>query len=471
MKRHSLLIVDDEKEILRSLRLTFMQDYEVFIASSGIEALAILEQQDIALILADQRMPEMTGVELLTKTFQINPNAIRIILTGYTDTAALIEAINQGQIYRYITKPWDRQELRITIKRALENYEVVLENQRLINELQIANDRLRDENILLRREIDKDLQQIEIVGQSKTMQQVFAAVNRVINNPVSVLLTGETGVGKTLLARYIHYYGPRRKRLFIEQNCGTLPEALLESELFGHKRGAFTGAIQDRKGLFEAADGGTLFLDEISEMSPGLQVKLLQVLQEGKFRRLGENDSRQVDVRIIAATNKDLRSAVEFGRFRVDLYYRINVFPIHIPPLRERMDDILLLAQHCLNKHRWKLNPSISTFSDEAIKSLSSYDYPGNVRELENLIERALILSTGDQIEDGDWLPISLVELTGLSKAQLVERAQIKRLLNFYHGNLVQVAQALKMSRTTLWRRVKEYCLQSDSMRDPDVSE
>ena len=471
MKRHSLLIVDDEKEILRSLSLTFMQDYEVFTASSGIKALAILEQQDIALILADQRMPEMTGVELLTKAFQINPNAIRIILTGYTDTAALIEAINQGQIYRYITKPWDRQELRITIKRALENYEVVLENQRLINELQIANDRLRDENILLRREIDKDLQQIEIVGQSKTMQQVFAAVNRVINNPVSVLLTGETGVGKTLLARYIHYYGPRRKRLFIEQNCGTLPEALLESELFGHKRGAFTGAIQDRKGLFEAADGGTLFLDEISEMSPGLQVKLLQVLQEGKFRRLGENDSRQVDVRIIAATNKDLRSAVEFGRFRVDLYYRINVFPIHIPPLRERMDDILLLAQYCLNKHRWKLNPSISTFSDEAIKSLSSYDYPGNVRELENLIERALILSTGDQIEDGDWLPISLVELTGLSKAQLVERAQIKRLLNFYHGNLVQVAQALKMSRTTLWRRVKEYCLQSDSMKDPDVSE
>ena len=341
----------------------------------------------------------------------------------------------------------------------------------MINELQIANERLRDENILLRREIDKDLQQIEIVGQSKAMKQVFAAVNRVINNPVSILLTGETGVGKTLLARYIHYCGPRKNRLFIEQNCGTLPETLLESELFGHKRGAFTGAIQDRKGLFEAADGGTLFLDEISEMSPALQVKLLQVLQEGKFRRLGENDTRQVDVRIIAATNKDLRAAVEFGRFRVDLYYRINVFPIHIPPLRERMDDILLLAQHCLNKHRWKFNPSISTFSDEAIRSLSSYDYPGNVRELENLIERALILSSGDQIEDGDWLPISLMELTGLSKAQLVERAQIKRLLNLYNGNLVQVAQALKMSRTTLWRRVKEYCLQSDSVRDPDVSE
>lgn len=470
MKRHSLLLVDDEKEILRSLTLTFAQDYEVFTTSSGSEALDILGKQNIALILADQRMPEMTGAELLAKAFQINPNTIRIILTGYTDTAAIIDAINQGHIYQYVTKPWDRQELRIIIKRALDSYDIVLENQRLIGALQIANDRLIDENSFLRREIDRELKDIEIIGQSKAMQQVFTAINRVLDNPVSVLLTGETGVGKTLLARYIHHYGPRKERLFVEQNCGALPEALLESELFGHKRGAFTGAIQDRKGLFEAANGGTLFLDEISEMSPALQVKLLQVLQEGKFRRLGENETRQVDVRIIAATNKNLQMAVDAGRFRADLYYRVNVFPIPIPPLRERLDDIPLLAKNYLNKQRQKRNLSVNCFSAEAMKSLCSYDYPGNVRELENLIERALILSSGNQIEDGQWFPAALMELTSLSKEQLAERAQLKTLLNFHQGNLAEVAQALKISRTTLWRRLKEYHLQSESIKEFDVS-
>lgn len=326
---------------------------------AGTEALDILAKQDIALILADQRMPEMTGVELLAKALLINPNTIRIILTGYTDTAALIEAINQGHIYQYITKPWERQALRVTVKRALESYEIVLENQRLIKELQIINARLSDENTFLRREVDMELQNIRIIGQSEAMRQVIATVNQVINSPVSILLTGETGVGKTLLARYIHHCSPRHDRLFIEQNCGALPEALLESELFGHKRGAFTGATQDRKGLFEAAHGGTLFLDEISEMSPALQVKLLHILQEGKFRRLGENETRQVDVRIIAATNKNLQVAVENGQFRADLYYRINVFPIHIPPLRERMDDI----------------PSRSTLFGKAVSKAESVDH------------------------------------------------------------------------------------------------
>jgi len=470
MKRHSLLIVDDEKEILRSLTLTFMQDYEVFTTSSGIEALEIIAQKDISLVLADQRMPEMTGVELLSQVFAVNPNIIRIILTGYTDTAAIIDAINQGHIYQYITKPWDRQELRITIKRALESYEVILENQRLVKELQIVNNRLTDENFLLRREISRELNDPEIIGKSKAMQQVFAAINRVLDNPVSVLLTGETGVGKTLLARYIHYSGPRKERLFIEQNCGAIPEALLESELFGHRRGAFTGAVQDRKGLFEAADGGTLFLDEISEMSPALQVKLLQVLQEGKFRRLGENDTRQVDVRIIAATNKNLQAAVDSGRFRTDLYYRINVFPVPIPPLRERLDDIPLLANHYLNKQRRKRNLPVSGFSTEAMEGLCNYDYPGNVRELENLIDRALILSPGEQIEADGWLPASMLELAGLSKEQLVERTQLKQLLVFHQGNLLEVAEALKISRTTLWRRLKECRLQSAAIKPVVVS-
>ena len=469
MKRHSLLIVDDEKEILRSLTLTFMDEYEVFTASSGAEALEMLKQQQIALIIADQRMPEMTGVALLEQALQINPQIIRIILTGYTDTTALIEAINKGHIYQYITKPWERHELRIIVKRALEHYDLTLENQRLFKELQIANERLKDENTFLRSEVDKELRSAEIVGQSAAMQRVFGLVNKVINTSATVLLTGETGTGKTLLARYIHHHGPRKDQLFVEQNCGTLPEALLESELFGYKRGAFTGAIRDQKGLFEAADGGTIFLDEVGEMSPALQVKFLQVLQEGQFRRVGESGYRQVDVRIIVATNKNLQTEVQNGRFRMDLYYRINVFPIHVPPLRERVNDIPLLADHCLRKYRGKLNSKVTGFSEEALRALCDYDYPGNVRELENLIERALILSAGSRIETGEWLPALPQDISGMSKLEQFERAEIERLLEFYQGNLNLVAKKLGISRTTLWRRLKEY--RGQSGKDADVSE
>ena len=468
MKRHGLLIIDDEKEILRSLTLTFADDYEVFTASSGAEALVLLEREDIALVIADQRMPEMTGVEFLTKTLQINPRIIRIILTGYTDTTALVQAINQGHIYQYINKPWDRQELRIIVRRALESYDLTLENQRLLKELQVANERLKNENAFLRQEIHKELHGVEIIGQSTTMRRVFELVNRVIDTPVTVLLTGETGTGKTLLARYIHHHGPRQNRLFIEQNCGTLPGELLESELFGHKRGAFTGAAQDRKGLFEVADGGTLFLDEVSEMSPTLQVKLLQVLQEGRFRWVGENEYRQVDVRIIAATNHDLLTEINKGRFRADLYYRLNVFPIEIPALREHREDIPLLAEHCLRKHRRKLCRQVTGFSEEVLQDLCRYDYPGNVRELENLIERALLLTQDSLIEVGDWLPVSPVNLDHLSKLDQFERAEILRLLELHQGNLHQVAKDLNMSRTTVWRRIKQYRLQS--ARDTDVS-
>ncbi len=474
MKHYGLLIVDDEKDILRTLSLTFEEEYTVFTASSGVEALEILEKEEVALILADQRMPGMTGVELLERTIPNHPEIIRMILTGYTDTDALIQAINIGHIYRYITKPWDRRELKLTVKRALESYELAMENRRLLKELQAANERLRDENVYLKRTLDKEIEFGNIIGESPAMQRVFDLVRKVADTPVTVLLTGETGTGKSLIAYHIHAQGPRKEKLFIAQNCGALPEALLESELFGHKRGAFTGAVADKKGLFEVADGGTLFLDEVSEMSPAMQVKFLQVLQEGKFRRVGDSTYRTVDVRTIAATNKDLEAEVKKGDFRADLYYRLNVFPIRLPPLRERLEDIPLLAEHCLKKHRDKMNREVVGFTPRAMECLCEYDYPGNVRELENLIERALILSTGPWIEAGEWwLPTPPVSACAkeLSRLQQLERNHILERLEACKGNLGLVAKDLGISRTTLWRRMKEYQIEPQGTDSPDVSE
>lgn len=459
MKRYGILIVDDERDILTTLSLTFKEDYDVFQAGSGAEGLAILEQQEIALIIADQRMPEMTGVEFLERSIAKRPLAIRMILTGYTDIAALIRAINAGRIYRYITKPWDRDELRIAVKRAVESYELTMENQRLLKELQAANERLQTENLYLKREVDRDPRSDTIIGNSPAIKRVFDLVEKVVDSSTTILLTGETGTGKGVIAHYLHHHGPRRGRLFIEQSCGALPETLLESELFGHRRGAFTGAVQDKKGLFEVADGGTLFLDEVSEMSPAMQVKLLQVLQDGRMRRIGETESRQVDVRIVAATNRDLESEVKKGAFRVDLYYRLNVFPIRTPPLRERREDIPLLVSYVLEKQCKKLKKPVIGLSQEAMERLCDYDFPGNVRELQNLIERAVLLSDGSRLDLDEWLPrpshtsraAESLTLTQLEKDHILEQLQSRK------GNLALVAKDLGISRTTLWRRMKAY--------------
>lgn len=311
----------------------------------------------------------------------------------------------------------------------------------------------------------------QIVGESPAMRRVLELVKKVTNHQVSVILTGETGTGKSLLAQLMHLDGPRKERPFISQNCAALPETLCESELFGYKRGAFSGAVQDKHGLFEVADGGTIFLDEVSELSLAAQAKL-QVLQDGVLRRLGDTRSRQVDVRVIAATNKDLVSEVEQGNFRQDLYYRLNVVSIHMPSLRERREDIPLLAAYFLNKHRDRISPGTTGFSNEALGLLCHYDFPGNVRELENLIQRALVFGSGPRIEVGEWLPIRHDDChypRGLRLEEL-ERKEILDTIKLHGGKLNGAAKDLGISRTTLWRRMKDYRILSPSVEQATVN-
>jgi two-component system response regulator HupR/HoxA len=390
---YGILIVDDEEAILESLALTLGDDYRVFTATSGPEGIEILAREDVALVIADQVMPGMTGVEFLEKVIELKPQTVRMMLTGYADIGSLARAVNEGRIYRYIAKPWEPDELRLNVKRALEAFELTTENVALAAALSDANKRLRAENLYLRREVERRYSFDQILGESAAMQRVFEVMEKVAETDATVLLMGETGTGKELVARAIHYAGNRRGRRFLAQNCGALPDTLLESELFGHRRGAFTGAHADKKGLFESADGGTIFLDEISETEPGMQVRLLRVLQDGEIRPLGSSATRKVDVRIIAATNRDLRKEVETGRFREDLYYRLRVVEISLPPLRDRRSDIPLLAHHFLDRANTKMGRSLEGFSNEAMERLTRCEWSGNVRELENEIERAVALA------------------------------------------------------------------------------
>ena len=392
-RRLGILLLDDEEGILESLELTLGEEYRVFAARTGEEGLAILEREEIALVISDQVMPGMSGVEFLEKVKERRPAAIRMMLTGYADLSSLTRAINQGQIYRYIPKPWEPDELRLDVQRALEAFELQAQNARLAEELAQANERLRRENLFLRREVERRYAFDQMIGESPAMHRVFDVIEKVAETDATVLLTGETGTGKDLVARAIHYAGGRKEGRFVAQNCGALPETLLESELFGHKRGAFTGAHADKKGLFELADGGTIFLDEIGETRPGMQVRLLRVLQDGEIRPLGSSETRKVDVRVIAATNRDLRAEVTERRFREDLYYRLRVVELHLPPLRERRTDIPALAHRFLDRASKKMGRRLEGFTQAAMERLMAHPWHGNVRELENEIERIAALA------------------------------------------------------------------------------
>jgi len=394
---YAILIVDDEEAILESLEFTLASEYRVFCARTGEEGLEVLGREDIALVIADQVMPGMTGVEFLEQVVERNPRAIRMMLTGYADMQSLIRAINEGRIYRYIPKPWEPDELRVTVKRALEAYDLSWRNAQLAEALAEANERLRAENLYLRREVERRYGFEGLIGESPAMQRVFDVVEKVAQTDATVLVSGETGTGKELVARAIHYAGIRKDGRFVAQNCGALPDTLLESELFGHKRGAFTGAHADKRGLFEVADGGTIFLDEIGETEPGMQVRLLRVLQDGEIRPLGSSDTRKVDVRVVAATNRDLRREVQEGRFREDLYYRLRVVEIPLPPLRERRADIPTLAHHFLDRANERMRRELKGFTNAAMDRLVAHDWRGNVRELENEVERAVALAGAEE--------------------------------------------------------------------------
>ncbi|MAI79690.1 MAG: sigma-54-dependent Fis family transcriptional regulator [Deltaproteobacteria bacterium] len=394
--RLGVLVVDDEEAITESLALTLGSEYPVYTAQSGVEGLEILDREEVALIICDQVMPGMTGVEFFEKVVERYPRIVRIMLTGYADMQSLVRAVNSGQIYRYIAKPWEPDDLRIDVRRAMETYRLMGENVRLAADLAEANERLRAENLFLRDEVKNQYAFSEIIGNSPAMQRVFQLMSKVAETDATVLITGETGTGKDLVARAIHYAGARKRARFVAQNCAALPDTLLESELFGHLRGAFTGANSDKKGLFQTADGGSIFLDEIGETEASMQTRLLRVLQDGEVRSLGSSENRNVDVRVLAATNRNLADDVKEGRFREDLYYRLRVVEVALPPLRERREDIPELAHHFLEGANLRMRRELEGFTQSAMAVLVAYTWPGNVRELANEIERVVALA-GDE--------------------------------------------------------------------------
>ena len=446
-----VLVVDDEENLRLVLRtLLRRHGYEVETAVSGEDALGMVDSFGPDVVLTDVRMPKMGGLDLLTTLKAKGNEATVIVMSAYGNMDQALEAMKAGA-YDYVQKPFKPDEVVLALRKAEER------------------ELLRRENRALRDEIRKEHRFDDILAKSQKMLDIFRTISKIAEYKTTVLVAGESGVGKELVARAIHHRSTRRGGPFVAVNCGAIPENLLESELFGHKKGAFTDAVQDRRGLFEEADGGSLFLDEIGELPLALQVKLLRVLEEEKIRRVGDVRDIKIDVRIITATHRDLPSETKAGRFREDLFYRLNVLPILVPPLRERREDIPLLIDHFVARNNTRLGTSIRGLDTESRRLLFEYPWPGNVRELENTIERAMVLAEGDQIVAQD-LPERLREArdpvqTQLASGELsvkktmriVEEILIRRALQRTRGNRTRAAEILEISHRALLYKIKDY--------------
>lgn len=440
--RFSILVADDEAAQRQLMRAVLEKDFAVVAAANGEEARQLLTQRKFDLVITDERMPAMSGSELLRWMKENAPETPVVVLTAFGSIQTAVEAIKLGAA-DYLTKPLKSpDELRLVVSRVLE--------QRL----------LQNEKAVQRAESEGLFPTAGIVAESQSMKTALELGTRVAAQTTTVLLTGESGTGKEVLARFVHRASPRSEAPFVAINCAALSETLLESELFGHEKGAFTGAVQTRQGRFELAHGGTLFLDEIAEMNSDLQAKLLRVLQEREFERVGGTRTITVDVRVIAATNRDLASFMKSGRFRGDLYYRLNVFPIHLPPLRERKEDIVPLADHFLAKFIKRMGIGPKRLTAEAQSVLSHYEWRGNVRELQNAIERALIIARSDEITPVE-LPVQIpppsAEVEATDTLADIEKMAILRALESNQGDRRRTAEQLNISLRTLQYRLKEY--------------
>ncbi|HEY5947353.1 MAG TPA: sigma-54 dependent transcriptional regulator, partial [Kofleriaceae bacterium] len=462
---------------LDAFRFNFRKTHDILSATSGAEALAVIEQTDVAVIVTDQRMPKMTGVELLREVRQRQPEAVGIILTAFTDVDVLIEAINLGQVYRYITKPWDAKEVRGVLQYAIERFHLQRENKKLAAQLAEYTGYLNQQ---LHGEFDFG----NIIGDSAALREVLSKVEQVAPTSSTVLLRGETGTGKELVAHAIHINSPREEKPFVRVNCASLAAGVLESELFGHEKGSFTGAVERRRGRFELADGGTLFLDEVGDLPMEVQIKLLRTLQEREIERVGGNETIKVDVRVVSATNRNLEKMIEEGDFREDLYYRLNVFPINLPPLRDRLEDLPILTNHFIAKFARQMGVPVAGAAPDGLQKLREYNWPGNVRELENIIERAMILARGAPLaathldfgrraqpanqsgavptlqsapvaapasEDGKSLAERLLDS---------ERKEIVAAVEKSRGNIASAARQLGINRSTLYYRLRKHGLE-----------
>lgn len=449
--KFTLLVIDDEKNIREGLAADFEMDgYDVKIAANGDEGLEFLSKGDIDLVITDLRMPGTSGEDVLKKVTCEMPGIPVIVLTGHGSIDAAVSAMQNGA-YDFLTKPLNLEHLELVVKRALKGRELSLQHQELLSEV-------------------KSKSSDNMIGKSSSLQKVNNLINKVADSKISILITGESGVGKEVVADAIQQKSSRRDKPFIKVHCAALSESLLESELFGHEKGAFTGAEALHKGKFELADGGTIFLDEIGEINPGVQVKLLRVLQEKKFERVGGEKTIEVDVRVISATNKTLEDEVKQKHFREDLYFRLKGIEIMVPPLRERKDDIPLLLNNFLSKYNKENNKNIKGFSNSAKNILFNYDWPGNVRELQHCVESAVVMASGDEIQAED-LTIQLEDKQNSSgilvpygiSLEDAEKMIILENLESNNGNKTKTADILKIGRKTLHRKLNEYGLATSS--------